>query len=368
VSARIRFALLTALVLACPARAAAPPSAGEKELQLRGAGGPVAFSPDGKLIITAAKDARTNAGIRAVHIWDAHTGKCLHTIEAGHKVDLKWHQRGFIDAVAVSPDGKTLLTGSDDGRILTYDVRTKKAVEELKGFPGPIGTLRFSPDGKKLVVKATNIHVLDWATKKEISSISLRGIDAGPSGPTSGFNAKGELLILGHPTNRHGVPVRYARFDPTTRQPVFTSREYPKGVGGVVALSPDGKLAASSGSDRTILVWDVSKGDLIASIPHTDGCNGMAFSPDGKHLAVCFKHEHFDGSTLSPFRGNVRLFEAKSGRAVKEWSGEPYPSSRLVFSPDGKYLAAGCFKPVIRIHEVKSLPAPALQKSGGTDK
>jgi len=95
----------------------------------------VAFSPDGKTLVTAslANNAR---------VWDVPSGN-LRTM-------LRGHVQGVI-AVAFSPDGKTIATGSHDGKVKLWDVATH---QELATFTrgGSFPTLGFSPNGRILAV------------------------------------------------------------------------------------------------------------------------------------------------------------------------------------------------------------------------
>ncbi len=111
--------------------------------ELEGYGGflgpSLAFSPDGKLLVTPHDDGN-------VRMWEVASGNLSATLK-GHT--------GLVISVAFSPDGKTLATGSYERNIKLWNIATQQEVATLD-LPGSCLTLRFSPDGRALAAGSVN--------------------------------------------------------------------------------------------------------------------------------------------------------------------------------------------------------------------
>ncbi len=108
-----------------------------------------------------------------------------------------------------------------------------------------------------------------------------------------------------------------------------------------VVYSPDGTTVASTGTDRTIRLWDPQTGQVRHVLEgHTKPVHGLAFSPDGTLLASAA-----DG-------GEVWLWDVAAGRARHALHGASGDVFTVAFSPDGKTVAAGGWDPVIHLWDV----------------
>ena len=109
-----------------------------------------------------------------------------------------------------------------------------------------------------------------------------------------------------------------------------------------LAFSPDGNLLASEGGGKTIILWDVRRGQIAATLQLPTSIAQLAFSPDSKMLA--------SGNS----DGTITLWDVKSRKETLTLKGHTGWLLSLAFSPDGKMLASGGLDPAIRLWDVKT--------------
>jgi WD40 repeat protein len=119
----------------------------------------VAFSPDGKLVVSGSND-------ETVRLWDAVTGAALQTLE-GHS--------SSVISVAFSPDGKLVVSGSDDETVRLWDAVTEAALQTLKGHSSLVMSVAFSPDGKLVVSGSFDETVRLWDAVTGAALQTLKG-------------------------------------------------------------------------------------------------------------------------------------------------------------------------------------------------
>ena len=106
----------------------------------------VAYSPNGKRIISGSDD-------RTIKIWDANTGECLQTLK-GHS--------DYVKSVAYSPDGTKIISGSYDNTVKIWDANTGQCIKTLKGHSGRVNSVAYSPDGKRIISGSDDNTIKIW--------------------------------------------------------------------------------------------------------------------------------------------------------------------------------------------------------------
>ena len=242
----------------------------------------VLFTPDGKELITVSND-------KTIRIWDAATGEVLRVL----RPPIGIGSEGKLYAAALSPDGKTLAVGgftTDDRRVVNIyqiSLATGSLERILRGHVNSIAALAFSPDGKRLASGSGDKTARLWNIATGDCEQSLEGHTKGIYGVA--FSPDGQQLAT-------------ASYDKTGRiWSVKTGaseallRGHDKEV-RCVAWSPDGKTIATASEDYSIRLWDTDGtarrtfdklGNEIASVTFTADSRQLLFtrggagSPDG---------------------------------------------------------------------------------------
>ena len=194
------------------------------------------FSPDGKTVAFS--------GLGEIRLWNTETGD----EQAIPLADLKAgiHNIPTVLALAFSPDGRWLVSGTRDGEIQMWDVATGEALVAFvdpteRENLGRIAALAFSPD-RALLAAGTRGHIHLWEVNTTNKFFSVNTEHRRGDRP---FSGSAELLVF----------------------------------------SPDGAVLVNGLDIGTIQLWDVTTGDKIAALDgHTQSVNTLAFSPDGTTL------------------------------------------------------------------------------------
>src|SRR5579884_1263291 len=271
----------------------------------------LAFTPDGQTLITG------DALDRTVRFFDLSTH-----MERRHLTRPK-----FVRGIALSPDGRLLALGNQNGPASIWEVKTGRLVQQFDGYPFVPG-VAFSRDGKTLATAERD-------TEKSRQAIALWSIATGKRlhlvetnvGAlwSVAFSADGKTLIGGTGT---GVIKLWDTATGSERSPARGSPTY---VGGVT-VSPDGRTLAYT-ARSALYLWDLATG---RDAGHLAGLHWPpAFSPDGKTLAAGMDFNKVDLWNVGDHRLARRL-ESDPKKDGFEW----IRYSHVAFSPDGRRLAS----------------------------
>jgi WD40 repeat protein len=310
----------------------------------------VAFSPDGRLLLTGAEDACTR-------LYQAATGNLLHgplsgdgsvtaavfrpdgraalTGASGGTTDVSgrlWRlfpapgprrlgaHKGTVDTLVFAPDNRRFVTAGADGVVQLWDAATGKPCGVPLRHSAPVSAAVFSPDGKTLLTASEDKTARLW----EVASGRPRGAFTHAEAVSRvAFSPDGKVLALGEGGNLPGTYRLHLR-EAATGAPLGTPLPC-DGRPSLVAFSPDRSLVLAASPWR-IRCWRLADRQAVDALwfqPRRVE-TPAAFSPDGKTLAVASE-------------GTIRLVDYASGRELRRWP-FPEPLQALQFSPDGKTL------------------------------
>jgi WD40 repeat protein len=239
----------------------------------------LAFTPDGKQLISASDD-------KVIRVWDWRAGKTITTIrgQVGPGPD------GTIYAMALSPDGRWLAAGGwikvpgEQGHVIRlYDFATGKLAALLNGHTAVVDSLAFSPDGHRLI---------SGSGLGDFSAII--------------WDVEGRKLLhrlRGHTAHINGV-----------------------------AFTPDGQRVVTGSDDTTLRLWRVSDGGLLAELKgHTKDID--------RALAVRTADSMIASGDAT---GEIRLWDGRTGKFLRTLANQGGAVGQLRFSPDGTRLLSTC--------------------------
>ncbi len=283
----------------------------------------VAFSPDGTSLASGSWD-------QVIKVWDVETRREVGTWEVPS--DTLWPL-----SVAFSPDGTRLVSGFEDGTVRLWDVATQTEVAVLEGHTDRVTSVSFSPDGATLASSGgrddPTVRLWDTATQAQVAT--LRG-HTGEVRSVSFSSPDGATLASGSSDRT----VRL--WDVGTHQDVATFEEDRGGVGSV-SFSPDGATLVSGAADGTVLLRKLETGNVVGLSGH-GSLSSMAFSPDGTLLASGYGD------------GTIRLWDAATRIPIATLEGHRYGYriASVSFSFDGAVLASGSWDRTVRLWDVKT--------------
>jgi WD40 repeat protein len=265
----------------------------------------VAFSPDGSVIASGSED-------HMVRLWHLTTGRLIRRLE-GHS--------SAVTAVAFSPDGYSIASASNDRTVRLWDARSGRPLRTLQGHVYYVYAVAFDPKGRWLATASWDRTIQLWDTRTGALLRKLRGHDAAVR--SIDFSHDGRTLASGSD-------------DQTLRLwDVSTGKELKVLTGHTGAVTsvrfrPDGQWLLSGSTDQTARIWNLRDATLLRKLDDCGGpVLGLAESPNGQILAgACGV-------------GGSVLWDVPTGAQLRRRAGQGTETRAIAFSLDGAMVASG---------------------------
>jgi len=238
-------------------------------------------------------------------------------------------------SVCFSPDGRHILTASDDSIARLWDIDGGCMLCTLTGHTGGLTSVVFSPHGNMALTTSKDRTARLWQLplitqsdiRGDLSVVCLHVFCGHEKAVWSGAFSPNREVVL---TAARDFTARLWNMDNGEPMHTFSGHE---GALWCAAFSPDGDRVATASSDRTARLWSVATGEHLCTLSgHGDTVTRIAFSADGESLLTSSRD------------GHVRLWASDSGElsaslsATDEDSDSPTHLWTAAYAPDGAMI------------------------------
>ncbi len=285
----------------------------------------IKFGPDGNFLASGSQD-------RTVKLWNVATGDVARTFTA---------RISIAGVAAFSANGRWLVSGSAEEKSLyVWEVSAGLERRRLPAFSSTLGNIALSQDGHWLVAGDKDKTIKLWDLSRDAEARVLVSnlerdskVAISPNSDIIAYSAGSYTIkLLELSTGRELRTLNGPSASNNSRSPNFV---------GAMAFSPDGSLLASSaGWDKKIILWDIAKGREVHTLVGREqpvlpghivaigGISTLAFNPNGNLLASA-------GGDRT-----VTVWNLTTGRELFRLGGSSINISKILFDPNGRFVAA----------------------------
>lgn len=255
-----------------------------------------------------------------VLVWNLQTGKLQYALDR--------HRRP-VNAIAISPDGQILASGSDDATVKLWNLQTGQLLNTLSGHLRGVTSLAFAPDGSFLVSGSKDRTIQLWHPKQADATMTLTARSG--SIKAIALSPDGQWIASG------GLDNKIHWWNLRDRTLVHTLSGHMSSVLSVT-ISPDGQFLASGSKDRTVKIWHLESGREVATLAnHLWDVNALVFSANGKHL--------ISGSSDK----TIKVWDVAEQRVCHTLSGHLGAIHGLAVSRNGQAIISGSWDKTIKV-------------------
>ena len=274
----------------------------------------IAFSPDGEMVVTGSWHD-------IVQLWQVEDGQLIS--------ELKVHQSS-VKAVTFSSDGILLASADEGGVIALWHVAERKLIHAWEAHRGPVTAVAFTPDSESLLSASSDKSISLWQVEEGSLLMTFQHHEKAVT--QIAFSHNGQRFFS---TSRDATAVmwrldakgwlRFRRQDAQAAM-LYSLTQHRQAVNDVT-FSADGKLAATASDDQIVRLWNASNGTLLHEFKgHLSPVISVSFSPDGRILA-------------SASESLVQLWDIETRYSVQAIEGHIGALQGVAISSNGQLLA-----------------------------
>ena len=302
-----------------------------------------AVSPDGRLLALGSNDG-------AVRLVDLASGRTRRMAER--------HEDGSNMFLAFTPDGRTMLSTAGAGEVIVWDVASLRVRERIENEQASWG-LFAAPDGRTFYTPSGDGRLVIWdlsgdgrLDQRFDAGPPLELVDRSPKGLA--VSPDGRIVAV---AQADGIDL----LDTSTLQRKAHLRGSETAMG--LAFSPDGQRLAAAGLGPNVTIWDVASAQRVRQIEGVayTTASSLAFSLDGRHVVVANYPSEGDR-----FPGGVRTYDVVTGE--EEPLRFPIVTASIALSPDGRLVAAAGLEGPTQVLNLKTGDVVATLDTGDSSR
>lgn len=254
------------------------------------------ISSDGQTLISGSRD--TTIKIWHLHTIDIYKSNSINRLIGDGLVDTLTGHSDSINAVAITQNGRIIISGSEDNTIKLWDLNTGECLATLDGHEAGVRAVAISPDGQLLVSGSADNTIKLW----QLPSVEN---------------------------------------EPICPDPIYTLTGHSDDV-KCLAISHDGQILASGSHDKTLKLWHLETGELKTTlVEHWREVNHLIISPDGRNLISC------SGDEI------IHVWNLETLKLLHSFVGHQGAVAVVAISPEGQPLISSSWDHTIRVWGMK---------------
>jgi len=307
----------------------------------------IAVTPDGKQLISGSND-------NTLKIWDLETGKEKFSF-IGHSDE--------ITAIAITPDGNQIISSSRDGTIKAWNLKNREKLLTIDSHQNSVNNIALTPDGKEIISGSSDKSLRVWNLETGEEMLTCKGRPAGSFTLTLPAKIRSELInavavadtpyglqvIAGSlEKDNNGKAWTIIGLNRANRKKTLSLTGHKDVINAIVAIS-SGRQIISASSDKTLKIWSepntnfdsLSKTKNFTLKGHKDSVNDVAVTSDGK-LAISASSDK-----------TLKIWNLVTRKEQFTITGHSDSINTVAVTPDGKQVISGSSDQTIRVWSLK---------------